>query len=73
MLLEFSLIFGAVFCNCFYVSITSFSGVFWAHIRNTEQNFREISKGGKFLKKMWCCVGGSKLQGNLVLSTELIM
>ena len=29
-------------------------------------------KGGKFLKKLWCCVGGS-IQDNLVLSTELTM
>ena len=28
--------------------------------------------GGKFLKKLWCCVGGRVKQGNLVLSTELI-
>ena len=27
---------------------------------------------GKFLKKLWCCVGERVLQGNLVLSTELI-
>ena len=29
--------------------------------------------GGKFLKKLWCCVGGEVKQDNLVLSTELIM
>ena len=28
-------------------------------------------KGGKFLEKLWCCVGGRVQQGNLVLSTEL--
>ena len=31
-----------------------------------------MNKGGKFLKKLWCCVGGRVKQGNLVLSTELI-
>ena len=30
-------------------------------------------EGGKFLKKLWCCVSGRVQQGNLVLSTELIM
>ena len=30
-------------------------------------------KGGKFLKKLWCCVGGGVLQDNLVLSIGLIM
>ena len=29
-------------------------------------------KGGKFLKRLWSCVGGN-IQDNLVLSTELIM
>ena len=29
-------------------------------------------EGGKFLKKLWCCVSGRVQQGNLVLSTELI-
>ena len=29
------------------------------------------NKGGKFLKKLWCCVGGKVQQGNLVLTTEL--
>ena len=29
------------------------------------------NEGGKFLKKLWCCVGGRVQQGNLVLSTEL--
>ena len=32
-----------------------------------------FNKGGKFLKKLWCCVGGKVLQGNLALSTDLIM
>ena len=31
-----------------------------------------MDKGGKFLKKLWCCVGGRVYQGNLVLSTQLI-
>ena len=31
------------------------------------------NKGGKFLKKLWCSVGGRVRQGNLVLSTELII
>ena len=29
--------------------------------------------GGKFLKKLWCCVGGGCDKKKLVLSTELIM
>ena len=33
----------------------------------------KMLKGGKFLKKLWCCVGGGVLQDNLVLSTGLIM
>ena len=45
-------------CNNFYL----LSAVFVAR----------TNKGGKFLKKLWCCVGGSK-QDNLVLSTELTM
>ena len=28
---------------------------------------------GKFLKKLWCCVSGIVQQGNLVLSTELVI
>ena len=28
---------------------------------------------GKFLKKLWCCVGGEYSKDNLVLSTGLIM
>ena len=32
-----------------------------------------MSKGVKFLKKLWCCVGKSQLQDNLVLSAGLIM
>ena len=28
---------------------------------------------GKFLKKLWCCVGGGCDKKKLVLSTELIM
>ena len=30
----------------------------------------QINKGGKFLKKLWCCVGG-ELQDDLVSSTAL--
>ena len=26
-----------------------------------------MSKGGKFLTKLWCCVGGRVQRGNLVL------
>ena len=29
--------------------------------------------GGKFLKKLWSCIGGGVRQGNQVLSTDLIM
>ena len=32
----------------------------------------QMNKVGKFLKKLWCCVGGRAEQGNLELSTELI-
>ena len=31
-----------------------------------------INKGGKFLKKLWCCLSGRVYQDNLVLSIELI-
>ena len=31
-----------------------------------------MNKGGKFLEKLWCLLGGRVQQGNLVLSTELI-
>ena len=31
-----------------------------------------MHKGGKFLKKLWCCVGGRVCQGDLVLSIQLI-
>ena len=31
-----------------------------------------MNKGGKFLKKLWCCRGGRVYQDNLVLSTEFI-
>ena len=30
-----------------------------------------MNKGGKLLKKLWCCVDGRVEQGHLVLSTEL--
>ena len=32
----------------------------------------KMCKGGKFLKELWCCVGGRVQQGYLVLSAELI-
>ena len=32
----------------------------------------QMNKGGKFLKKLWCCVSRRVQHGNLVLSTELI-
>ena len=31
-----------------------------------------LSKGGKFLKKLWCCVSERVLLGNLVLCTGLV-
>ena len=37
-----------------------------------ETRVPEYRVGGKFLKKLWCCVGGRVQQGNLVLSTVLI-
>ena len=31
-----------------------------------------MNKEGKYLKKLWCCVGGrGNFAGNLVLTTEL--
>ena len=39
----------------------------------------QLNKGGKFLKKLWCCIHGGGgwgrevLQGSLVLSPELAM
>ena len=32
----------------------------------------QFDKGGKFLRKLWCCVGRRVEQGYLVLSTQLI-
>ena len=32
----------------------------------------KMLKGGKFLKKLWCCVRRRVQQGNLVLSTVLV-
>ena len=29
-------------------------------------------KGGKFLEKLWCCIGEGVEQDNQILSTELI-
>ena len=37
------------------------------------RNNKHSNKGGYFLKKLWCCVGGRVQQDNLVSSTELIM
>ena len=31
------------------------------------------NKGGKILQKLRCCIGGGKLQDNLLLSTELMI
>ena len=31
-----------------------------------------MNKGGKFLKKLWCCLGGRVYKDNLVLSIELL-
>ena len=50
-----------LFTSCLYVLLYATSR--FALIRN---------KGGKFLEKLWCCVGGRVSQSNLVLSTELI-
>ena len=36
-------------------------------------SLEKMNKEGKFLKKLWCCVGGRVYQGNKVLSTELIL
>ena len=41
---------------------------FWPYHKSTLG-----TKGDKFLKKPWCCVGGAVLQDNVILSTELIM
>ena len=32
----------------------------------------QLNQGGKFVKKLWCCVGGRVKQSNLVLSIEFI-
>ena len=50
-----------LFTSCLYVLLCATSR--FALIRN---------KGGKFLEKLWGCVGGRASQSNLVLSTELI-
>ena len=31
----------------------------WSHYSSDVPDFRFPDKGGKFLKKLWCCVGGS--------------
>ena len=31
-----------------------------------------MNKGGKFLKKLWCCLGGRVYKDNLVLLIELL-
>ena len=31
-----------------------------------------MNKGGKFLKKLWCCLGGGVYQDNLLLSIKLL-
>ena len=37
-----------------------------------QPTYSPMNKGGKFLKKLWCCVCGRVKHGNLVLSTKLI-
>ena len=42
--------------------------------RNLNEKFDGIifyAYTGKFLKKLWCCVGWKSIAGNLVLTTEL--
>ena len=34
---------------------------------------KQINRGVKFLKKLCCCIGGRAYQGNLGLSTQLIV
>ena len=43
-----------------FVQNHSYENVFRleVHFRVTQGN-SEMNKGGKFLKKLWCCVGGS--------------
>ena len=45
----------------------------YANFNLSLNNLHILELGGKFLKKMWCCVGGGVYQDNLVSSTELIM
>ena len=42
----------------------------WCRLATTEQLVS--NQGGKFLRKLWCCVGGRIYKRNLILSTELI-
>ena len=35
-------------------------------------SYIQMNQWSKFLKKLWCCVGGRVQQGNLVLLTELL-
>ena len=41
-------------------------------VEGRKEGYSGSDKRGKFLKKLWCCVGGRVQQGNLVLSTDLI-
>ena len=53
------------------------SFLFWKLIKTNKQTNKQankkikINKGVKFLKKLWCSVGGWLQQGNLESSTEL--
>ena len=49
------------------------SGMFLFCILMVDPYFIQTNKGGKFLKKLWCCVGGKVKENNLVLSTQLII
>ena len=41
--------------------------------KNSNRQYSTFEVRVKFLKKLWCCVGGRVQQGNLVLTTELKM
>ena len=34
----------------------------WDLLMKKEQKQEQMNKGGKFIKKLWCCVGGWVLQ-----------
>ena len=39
----------------------------------TDNNDKLFNKWSKFLKKLWCCIGGGVLQDKLILSIKLMI